>query len=362
MSQFASHSPPPLRHPVPTHPAYIPEPPSTPSSPQGYQRFSSSPAPSGNQPPAQNQGYPSHVPAYAAPYQQQQQHHGSQVPQGHINQPYQQQQDGNGGAFQPNFQAWGIDGATAQLGMQIGSSAVAAGQDYVQKNFGSIFPSTTVKHHFNVSNSYAMHKIKLLLFPWRHKSWSRRVKRSEHGQHEWQPPRDDVNSPDLYIPVMAIVTYILFAGLHAGLNGSFRPQILGETASRATLVVLFDFLFIKLGCYILNIQGSTQFVDIFAYSGYKFIGVIFTLTASFLGLAGPLWMAVFIYAFAANAFFLLRSLRYVVLPDPSISISSNPNPTTTINPASRRRRITLLFLVAVLQIVYMGVLVRLPAV
>lgn len=43
-------------------------------------------------------------------------------------------QGGGPGFPPPNFGAWGIDGATAQLGMQLGSSAVAAGQDYVQKN------------------------------------------------------------------------------------------------------------------------------------------------------------------------------------------------------------------------------------
>jgi len=271
--------------------------------------------------------------------------------------------NGAGGNFpQPDFGAWGIDGATAQLGMQLGHNAVSAGQQYMQKNFGTFFPSTSIKHHFNVSNSYVMHKLRLVLFPWIHPSWARRVKRMDNGQHEWQPPRDDVNSPDLYIPVMAIVTYILLAGLHAGLNGPFRPQILGETASRAILVVLFDGLFIKLGCYILNIQGSNQLVDILAYTGYKFVGVIFALTAGFLGLSGALWSLFFIYAFCANALFLLRSLRSVVLPDPSISISSNPNPTQTISPAQRRRRYTLLFLVAVTQILYMGVLVRLPTV
>ena len=48
---------------------------------------------------------------------------------------------------------------------------------------------------------------------------------------------------------MAIVTYILLTGLHAGVNSAkgFKPQILGESASRATLVVMFDFLFVKLG-------------------------------------------------------------------------------------------------------------------
>ena len=34
----------------------------------------------------------------------------------------------------PDFSAWGIDGATTQLGMQLGQSAVQAGQNYVQQN------------------------------------------------------------------------------------------------------------------------------------------------------------------------------------------------------------------------------------
>ncbi|KAJ2926007.1 hypothetical protein H1R20_g11081, partial [Candolleomyces eurysporus] len=318
MSHYPSQSPPPLRHPVPTHPAYIPEPPSTPSSPQGYRKFSSSPA-LGQQPPQGHNpaagGAPPYVPAYAGAFQAPSYNH----------MPPQQQ----GGQYA----------------------------------FGVIFPSTTVKHHFNVSNSYVMHKIKLELFPWLHKPWARRTRRTEHEQHEWQPPRPDINSPDLYIPAMAIVTYILLTGLHAGLSGpGFCPQILGESASRATLVVLFDFLFVKLGCYILNIQGSSQFVDVSGYSGYKFVGVIFAIAASFVGIGGALWTVVFVYVFLANAFFLLRSLRSVVLPDPSNSISSSSGATTTatVNPAQRRRKITFLFLEAVSQIVYMAALVRLP--
>jgi hypothetical protein len=51
-------------------------------------------------------------------------------------------------------------------------------------------------------------------------------------------------------------------------------QILGESASRATAVIFFDFCFVKLGCYILNIQGSSQVIDIVAYGGYKFVGYI----------------------------------------------------------------------------------------
>lgn len=134
----SSASPPPLQHPVPTHPAYIPEPPSTPASPQGYQRYTSSPQPPSQmyaqppatipaashlgrapQPPTAYVGYPpvgspprgpalrGQVPPAAAP------------------------------AAPVDFAAWGFDDATAQFGMQLGQNAVARGQDYVQKKVGA---------------------------------------------------------------------------------------------------------------------------------------------------------------------------------------------------------------------------------
>ncbi|KDR73154.1 hypothetical protein GALMADRAFT_251723 [Galerina marginata CBS 339.88] len=359
MSQFNSHSPPPLRHPVPTHPAYIPEPPSTPASPQGYQRFSSSPAPvlqqqQAQQPPQNIQAYPTHVPAYTTPFQHSQpplppqyqtgmnMHHMQQHPV----QPPQPQMHA------PDYTAWGLDGTTAQLGMQLGHSAVAAGQDYVQRNFGTFIPSNNIKHQFNVSNSYVIRKLRLLLFPWLHKTYFRRPR----AQGEWLPPREDLNSPDLYIPVMSIFTYILLTTLHSGINERFSPLILGESASRATVVLLLDFLFVKLGCYILNIQGSSQVTDLLAYGGYKFVGVILTLAAGFLGLKGPLWSLIFLYAFASYAFFLLRSLRAVILPDASSVPATHA--TGTVTQAQRRRRIIFLLLEALLQILYMAWLVR----
>lgn len=249
-----------------------------------------------------------------------------------------------------------MNDATAQLGLQLGNSAVQAGQEYVQRNFGGFFPLASLKHHFNVSNSYVMRKLKLVIFPWDHRSWPRRIRRSEQGVTEWQPPREDVNSPDLYIPLMALVTYMLIAAFHSGIQDRFHPKVLGELSSGAFLVVFVDFGFVYLGCYFLNIQGSGQAMDIIAYSGYKFVGVILTIIFGFLNMGRTLYTIVFLYFFFANAFFLLRSLRSVVLPDPSIT--NNANSTATISAASRRRRIIFLFLEAICQILYMGILVR----
>lgn len=141
----SSRSPPPLQHPKPTHPHYqIPEPPGTPAAePQGYMRFTSSPTVNPNHAPSSNNGFyggdPSQhmggggafVPGYQSfgggpgiggPMHQQQ-----QVPmQPGLNPANMMMNMGMG--------AWGVNDATAQMGMQIGQSAVHAGQEYVQKN------------------------------------------------------------------------------------------------------------------------------------------------------------------------------------------------------------------------------------
>lgn len=75
---------------------------------------------------------------------------------------------------------------------------------------------------------------------------------------------------------MALVTYILVAALQTGLQERFHPQILGSSASRALVVVLLDFLFVKGGCYLLNVQGPGQVIDLIAYGGYKFVGLVAT--------------------------------------------------------------------------------------
>lgn len=140
---YMSHSPPPLQHPKPTHIAYPPpEPPHTPaqstdsspySQPQrisqdGYLRYSSPPA---GETLASSSGFSS----YAPPLAQGQQSAQPRQPYGQGGTPGVQ---GVHGYAAPGY-AWpGMNDATAQMGMQFGKSAVAAGQEYVEKNVGII--------------------------------------------------------------------------------------------------------------------------------------------------------------------------------------------------------------------------------
>ena len=114
----------------------------------------------------------------------------------------------------------------------------------------------------------------------------------------------------MYIPVMAFVTYILLSTLLAGLRGAFNPEVMGITATAAFAIVVLEILALKLGTYLLSITNESQLLDLVAYSGYKFVGVIVTLVIAETlnrgaGTGGWAGWTVFIYTYLANALFLV---------------------------------------------------------
>ncbi|EJD45632.1 YIF1-domain-containing protein [Auricularia subglabra TFB-10046 SS5] len=301
-------------------------------------RFSSTPSQQRQQPHAQAYGQ--------SPQQLQPQHQqGYPVPPTAPYPAYPQQPP-----HQPPFgfvapNVWGVNDATAQIGMQLGQSAVAAGSEYVKQNFGgALIPLSALKHQFQVSNSYVLSKLRLVLFPWRHKPWHRKAVRSEGGQTEgYLPPRDDINSPDLYIPSMALVTFVLLSAVRLGLRDQFNPRVLGATTSSAIFCVFLEVLLVRLACYLLSIQGSASVVDLVAYAGYKFVGIIVTMCMDLMMIRSWIYWLAFLYVFLANAFFLIRSLRYIVLPE----AAAVNQPYTA---AQRSRRVYFLIIVGACQL------------
>ena len=180
---------------------------------------------------------------------------------------------------------------------------------------------SALKHYFNVTTSYVLRKLLLVLVPWRHKPWSRTQRHPNTGSQDqssysyyFLPPREDLNSPDMYIPVMAFVTYVLLSALLAGLRGAFHPEVMGSTFMYALFVVIVELLILKLGTYLLSITNESQLLDLVAYSGYKFVGVIVTLVVSEIvslgqGTGGWVSWTIFMYTFLANAFFLVSLKR-----------------------------------------------------
>lgn len=109
---------------------------------------------------------------------------------------------------------------------------------------------------------------------------------------------------------MAFVTYILLSTLLAGLRGAFHPEVMGLTATAAFAIVVVEILGLKGGTYVLSISNESQLLDLVAYSGYKFVGVIVTLVVAEIfnrgqGTGGWVGWLIFLYCFGANALFLV---------------------------------------------------------
>ena len=75
----------------------------------------------------------------------------------------------------------------------------------------------------------------LLLFPFSHTDWS-----IKYSQDEPVQPKYDTNAPDLYIPSMAYLTYVLLVGYVLGLRNAFSPDALAATASSALVWLVLE--------------------------------------------------------------------------------------------------------------------------
>jgi hypothetical protein len=127
-----------------------------------------------------------------------------------------------------------------------------------------------------------------------------------------------VSAPlNVLMVAMAFVTYILLSAFQSGIQGHFNPEDFSVTASYAFAVVLFEFVAIKIGCYLLSIGGQGKVLDLVAYGGYKFVGIVVTMLVRLAGLLSRReggkkgwgrWFewSVFIYCFLCLGFFMVH--------------------------------------------------------
>lgn len=244
-----------------------------------------------------------------------------------------------------------LNDPAASMAAQFAKSSFGSSNQYIQQNFGSFIPGTSnLKYYFKVSNTYVYRKIRLILFPYRNQNWSRLTTTglgasgvaspgTEPSQLTYAPPVLDVNAPDLYIPLMAYITYILLWLVFQGLQGDFHPQLFGYLASQTLACSFLDILIFKVGLYLLNCSTQTSLWDLVAFSGYKYVSIIAILCWKHV--IGGSWYVYYLVLFVVTAnlsLFLMRSLKFMVLPSADAVGSSN-----TISSKQRRIRIQFLF-------------------
>jgi hypothetical protein len=167
---------------------------------------------------------------------------------------------------------------------------------------------------------------------------------------EYRPPREDINAPDLYIGVMAFVTYVVVVAADLAPKQEFHPQILGMTASTAFFAILFEILLIRLGLYLFTITPSAPLLDLLCFAGYKFVTIVTFRTLMIFSPPAVYWIMIG-YLSLAIAFFTLRNMRSVIFPE-AMHMSS------TMHIPHRRRRINFLAAIVGVQVLTMWFLAK----
>lgn len=237
------------------------------------------------------------------------------------------------------------------MAAKIAKDSFGQSNQYIKQNFGLYIPlAGEIGYYFKVSNSYVWRKLLLILLPYRHRDWSRStvvdnsaMNSPANGGVVYSPAFEDVNAPDLYIPLMSFVTYILLWALFLGLRGDFHPEVFGYLASQTLACSVVDIALFKIGLYLLNCSTHSSIWDLVAFSGYKYVPIIILLCVK--QLLGGLWILFFCFSLAMVSnlsVFLMRSLKFLLLP-----IGAGEGSSVSISNSQRRIRVQFLFLYSV---------------
>jgi len=139
----------------------------------------------------------------------------------------------------------------------------------------SIWPQfvQSARWYFNVTQGYVLRKLLWQLAPL-DKTKKKSCDGELGGEKDWTARVSeglelDIEEPDLYIPAMGFVTYVLLCGLIRGLQDNFHPDVLYATLSFATVALTVETLAVKAALFLAGAVNSPA-VDIAALLGYKF--------------------------------------------------------------------------------------------
>lgn len=128
-------------------------------------------------------------------------------------------------------------------------------------------------------------------------------------------PIADDNAPDLYIPSMSLITYVLLCAFCYGTAGQFNPEVIPDVCTKCFFAQLLEVIAIRVGFYMM--QTDVPFLDLWSYTGYKYTGLCINMMVGILGrlfeLGGTTtYYASFLWTASAAAFLMLKIMSHTV--------------------------------------------------
>lgn len=168
---------------------------------------------------------------------------------------------------------------------------------------------TMLRTYFAVDNRYVQRKMKKVLFPFVAKQW-RRLHVEGPEMINYALPNSDENAPDLYLPVMSLITYCLLCALTYGTSGQFNPEVIPDVTTKCFVTQVLEVLLIRFGFYMM--ETSVPFLDLFSYTGYKYLGLTINMLCGLLlghlGYGTSGFYVTFLWTASAATFFMLKTM------------------------------------------------------
>jgi hypothetical protein len=198
----------------------------------------------------------------------------------------------------------GDSGMAQRLLEQQGRAAAAA---YIP---GAAAGWSRARCYFAVSHSSVAAKLRAVLAPWTKRHWRRKRADELDEGHGHALPIHDVNAPDLYVPVVAFVTFALTAGYARGVKGEFSPDALGTIFTRCVLIQLFETGFYAMALWSLGARG-VPWLDVLSYTGYKYVALCVNSVAYLVGGDRP-YLLTMVYTGLSASYFMLKTAAQIV--------------------------------------------------
>lgn len=178
--------------------------------------------------------------------------------------------------------------------LEIGKKALATGTNIVNKMDKVSFKR--LRKYFSVDDTFVMKKILLLLFPYNNSDWSENIDSDTN-----------LGKPELYIPTMSYISYIVLRSIYMGIKHKFTPENIGLILTRTALLEFVFILLTKLSGYFMDVPFN--FFSLLSYFGYKYF-ILLLLRIFPIPFLNPI---LGIYLYVTYFVFLSRSLKGAVL-------------------------------------------------
>jgi hypothetical protein len=222
--------------------------------------------------------------------------------------------------------ASGQMGSTGEIGGIMSDAMTGAMVRHFARELGkdslSLWPQflQSTRQYFNVNHGYVLRKVAWQLAPVTNPK-KKSVEGELGGEKDWasrvfEGLEVDIEEPDLYIPTMGLVTYVLLCGVISGLQDQFSPEVLSATVSFTLVLLVIETTIAKGALYMAGAVQAPVF-DLIALLGYKYFYLSLQLAMGLIFGVGLLYNIVALGLTASCVVALFQALRRLARMQPT---------------------------------------------